>query len=102
MLGIRISRSYARAVRAAMAMLRARQLIAGPARDVRMEMYCALWHYIGGPLPHDTAVGVAHLAGLCYLREQRHLAPTSDLTPLEPNAPPKPRTSWWGALIDED
>lgn len=99
MLGIRISRSDARAVRSAMAELRAEGLITGRAREVREEMYLALWHYIGGPLQHDVAVAAAYLAALCYLREQRHLAPTA---PVEPEPPPtKPRASWWGSLFSE-
>lgn len=97
--GVRITRADAAAVRSAMAELRASGLITGPARDVRAEMYCALWHYIGGPLRPEVAHSIAHLAGLCYLREQRHLAPTSDLTPLEPDPQPVPSASWFGMLF---
>ena len=99
---MRITRTDAAAVRSAMAELRAKGLIAGPARDVRAEMYCALWHYIGGPLHLEVARSIAHLAGLCYLREQRHLAPTSDLTPLDPDPQPKPSVSWFGMLVHDD
>lgn len=101
MLPIRLSRADAAAVRAAMRDLRALGLLDGPARDVRMEMYCALWQYLDGPLQPAVAIDMARLAGLCYLREQRHLAPTSDLTPLEPDPQPKPRTSWWGAPLSD-
>lgn len=101
MLPIRLSRADAAAVRAAMRDLRALGLITGPARDVRLEMWIALWRRDGMDSGAVRA-SIAYLAGMVYLREQRHLAPTSDLTPLEPDPQPAPSASWFGMLFHDD
>ena len=100
MRGVKVSSEDADAVRSAMERLRAEGWITtGAAEDVRMEMHIALWRD-PRPADHEIRVAIAHLAALCYVREQRHLAPTATLPP-EPE-PPQQTSSWWGMLTTDD
>lgn len=99
MRGVRVSRQDADAVRSAMDRLRAEGWIKGPAEDVRMEMHIALWRHPGEG-SDEVKKATALLAGQCYVRDQRHIAPTAPLPP-EPKPPPE-SASWWGMLTTED
>lgn len=101
MLGIKVCRRDARAVRAAMRDLRALGLIDGQSREVRLEMYCALWHYLE-PVTDAVAHSIAYLAGMVYLRERLHLAPTAEVSRPAPLHAPQPSASWWGMLTHHD
>lgn len=102
MLPIRLSRADAAAVRAAMCDLRAMGLLDGPAREVRLEMWVALWHRDGTDSA-EVRHSIAHLAGMAYLREQQHVAPTAEVSRPAPLHAPQPSASWFGMLMhDED
>ena len=98
--GVKISTDDAKAVRSAMEWLRAEGWIQGAAEDVRMEMLIALWRH-SGDASDEVKRATALLAGQCYVRDKRHVAPTSPL-PLDCEGPPKQTTSWWGMLMNHD
>jgi len=97
--GVKISVADAEAVRSAMEVLRAKGWIKGAAEDVRMEMHIALWRH-PGEASDEVKRATALLAGQCYVRDQRHVAPTAPLPP--EHEPPKQTTSWWGMLMTTD
>ena len=101
MRGVRISKADADAVRSAMETLRADNWLRGTKEeDVRLEMHIALWRH-PGEANDDVKRATALLAGQCYVRDQRHVAPTAPL-PLEHEDPPKHHESWWGMLINHN
>ena len=95
---IRLLRADAAAVRAAMRDLRAMRLFSGPAREVRLEMWIALWSRDGSDAP-EVRLAIAHLAGMAYLRDRLHAAPTAEISgPVTLDAP-KPNASWCGREV---
>lgn len=101
MLPIRLSREDAAAVRAAMRDLRALGLLDGPAREVRREMWLALWSRDGLD-EAEVRSSIAYLAGKAYLREQLHIAPTTEIPRPAPPPAPGPSASWFGMLFHDD
>lgn len=101
MLPIRLSRADAAAVRAAMREMRELGLLDGKARAVRLEMWLALWHRDGQDSPSVRA-SIAYLAGMAYLRERLHLAPTAEVSRPAPLHASRPSASWFGMLTTDD